>query len=325
MTVIDVSVIIPTFQRRDSLAGVLAALADQSFDLHRYEVVVSIDGSTDGTEAYLRQLAFPYALRWTAGPNAGSGVARNRGAALASGAVLVFMDDDILPTPSLLEEHMALHASNSDWVALGQVQLLPGLKLSPWDHYLHLRLETHYHKMNRPDYRPDFWDCLSGNFSLRRELFERSQGFCNSFAACKHEDIEYGYRLAQGGAHFVYRPSALGYHCFEKGVEAGLRDAFQTGASAVRFAQRYKELRPRLLDAYWQRYPAAYRRFLLAILATPQRRRQLSTWGRWLLAMADRVTIPWICRLPLFRFAYHSYFWLGVCHEVGPAGLAAVF
>ncbi|MEQ8740667.1 MAG: glycosyltransferase, partial [Hoeflea sp.] len=75
-----VSVIIPTFNRRDLVQDALASIAAQSW--HSIEVIVIDDGSDDGTGKMIADLiegSFPWPItyRWQA--NQGAAVARNHG------------------------------------------------------------------------------------------------------------------------------------------------------------------------------------------------------------------------------------------------------
>src|SRR5687768_11304898 len=75
-----VSVIIPTFNRCNSVRRILDALAKQTFDLAQVEVLVVPDGSSDGTETMLQNYAAPFELRIIAQTNQGAATARNNGA-----------------------------------------------------------------------------------------------------------------------------------------------------------------------------------------------------------------------------------------------------
>ena len=72
-----ISVIVTTFNRREILARCLQALAEQELPASQYEIIVVIDGSTDGTQAYLQTLRFEAALRVIDQPNRGLAAARN--------------------------------------------------------------------------------------------------------------------------------------------------------------------------------------------------------------------------------------------------------
>jgi glycosyltransferase involved in cell wall biosynthesis len=85
-----VSAVIPAYNEADVIARALASLLDQS---HRpQEIIVVDDGSTDGTSAIVCGFGGVTLLEQQ---HEGSGAARNRGAAAATGDVLCFVDADM--------------------------------------------------------------------------------------------------------------------------------------------------------------------------------------------------------------------------------------
>ena len=190
-----VSVVIPTHGQRASLARVLAALAAQTLPAADFEVVVSIDGAGEPPAG-----PFPFALHGCQGPRGGPGAARNRGAAVARGGLLVFLDDDIVPAPACLAEHLAVQTAAPEAlrVGLGRIDLAAPAARAPWERYLTARYDEHFEKIARPGYVPTFWDCLAGSLSVPRALWAREPGF--DVTLPRHEDIEFGYRLARHGA-----------------------------------------------------------------------------------------------------------------------------
>src|SRR5579859_3225143 len=102
-----VSVVIPTHNRRAQLERSLAALTRQTFPLELMEVIVVADGCSDGTDT----MAIPPPLAGTVIAQAGSGpaAARNRGAAIATGDLLVFLDDDVEAESGLVDAHARAH------------------------------------------------------------------------------------------------------------------------------------------------------------------------------------------------------------------------
>jgi glycosyltransferase involved in cell wall biosynthesis len=98
-----VSVVIPTFNASSTLARTLDALVAQSHSSNvAYEVIVADDGSDDDTVALARSFGGP--VRVLEGNRSGPAAARNRGAAVSSGNVLVFIDSDDRPLEGWLQE-----------------------------------------------------------------------------------------------------------------------------------------------------------------------------------------------------------------------------
>ena len=120
---IDVSVIIPTYNKKDFLEITLAALGLQTYPLEKYEVVIINDGSTDGTDALVSSLNVPYRINYTRQKNKGRSAARNRGIEKAKGRTIIFIDDDCAPTPTFIESHMRHHNVSNNTVVLGYKHL----------------------------------------------------------------------------------------------------------------------------------------------------------------------------------------------------------
>ena len=113
---LTVSVVVPTYNRCDRLHRVLTALAAQTFPRTSFEVIVVSDGSTDGTDEYLRSDRPPLQLVAVMQPNRGPGPARNAGVERARGRLILFVDDDVVAAPDLVEGQAVLEN--------GEVELL---------------------------------------------------------------------------------------------------------------------------------------------------------------------------------------------------------
>lgn len=90
-----VSIIIPTFNRADSIGRVLASLSHLSSDM-RFEVIVINGPSTDETSAFLQQ-NYADKIKILNCPVANVSMSRNIGIAAAAGDVIAFIDDDAIP------------------------------------------------------------------------------------------------------------------------------------------------------------------------------------------------------------------------------------
>jgi glycosyltransferase involved in cell wall biosynthesis len=104
---VDISVIIPTFNQKERLRLVLCGLENQSLESSRYEVIVVDDGCTDGTSEMVAQSIEDGECGnlslISANPKKGRSAARNRGLEEAVGDLVVFLDGDALPAPDHLE------------------------------------------------------------------------------------------------------------------------------------------------------------------------------------------------------------------------------
>ena len=93
------SLIIPTYNRLDELKELIPSIERQDYDLTNIELVIVDDGSTDGTEEYIKIYKGPLTIIYEKQQNQGPGPARNRGMAIATGAYFIFVDSDCLLPP----------------------------------------------------------------------------------------------------------------------------------------------------------------------------------------------------------------------------------
>lgn len=250
------SVVIPTYNRQASLRHTVETLTQQTYP--NFEVVVVIDGGKDQSAAMLAELAptLPFALRYFEQPNAGPAMARNRGAEMAKGRYILFIDDDIEAKPSLIEQHWQPHSRHHSLVVIGTTPAPPGQIGSAWFHYDDKMLEKKYRKMREGKWRPGPRAFYTGNASLTRADFWRVGGFDTGLR--RGEDIELGYRLADAGLTFSLNEEAVGLHLSEaRSLPAWLKIPYTYGLVDARMdllrnrygliagvGQEYHELKP---------------------------------------------------------------------------------
>src|SRR5260370_40369290 len=99
-----VSVIIPTYNRAALVCQTIDNVFQQTY--RNFEIILVDDGSTDETQARLRQ--YGDRIRVITQTNAGAAVARNRGIAAAHGEIIAFQDSDDLWQPTKLERQVPL-------------------------------------------------------------------------------------------------------------------------------------------------------------------------------------------------------------------------
>jgi glycosyltransferase involved in cell wall biosynthesis len=89
------SVIIATYNRKESAARMLSELEAQTQSKKNFEVIVVDDGSKEDPRPYLQGFGKTLKLHLERRPNGGPGAARQTGANIAKGALLIFVDDDM--------------------------------------------------------------------------------------------------------------------------------------------------------------------------------------------------------------------------------------
>lgn len=105
MNSVKVSVVIPTYNRKDSLMETLESLFDQTYPKEDYEIIICDDGSNDGTGEMIKRMMkeSPCLLRYFKQNNKGPASARNLGIYNAKGEIIGFTDDDCVASPTWIE------------------------------------------------------------------------------------------------------------------------------------------------------------------------------------------------------------------------------
>lgn len=210
----DVSVIVPTADRPDSLRRLLDGLAAQTLARERFEVVLADDGSTPPVATVAATYRDRLDLRYLWQERSGPGVARNRAIALARGELLVILNDDAGVPRDLLVRHVAAHAAAPEpRVYLGGFDLAPDCLTPVARGLLELGQPFPFHQMRRDAPNPGrfFWTC---NLSLTRAAFLAEGGFDEAFRHPVCEDVELGYRLEKRGlkVHWLAGAPCLHHH-----------------------------------------------------------------------------------------------------------------
>jgi GT2 family glycosyltransferase len=226
---LQLSVVVPTYNRVASLRRMLEALARQTIAPESFEVLVVDDGSTDGTPALVRLLEAqsPFRIRLLHQAHAGPAQARNLGVAHAAGDLVLFLDDDVLPLPDLLLEHLQAHAGRPDTVVVGP--MLPPINWSRpgWVRWEERLLQVQYRELVEGKYPCTPRQFYTANASLSRRLFHEAHGFDPAFL--RAEDVELAYRLRDLGARFIFTPSARVLHYAARSFAAWCRGAYLYG------------------------------------------------------------------------------------------------
>jgi glycosyltransferase involved in cell wall biosynthesis len=201
-----ISVIIPVYNGAAYLNSCLQAVA--ASDYRSYECIVVDDGSTDGGRSIAAQ--FPISVRvlhLAEGPR-GPAYARNRGAEAARGAILFFLDADIMLSSRALRRVANLFQERTDVAAVfGSYDSRPAAAgvVSRYRNLLH-----HFVHQNGNREASTFW---AGCGAIRRSVFEEIGGFDDKrFSRPSIEDIELGYRLRQSGYRIVLDKGLQGTH-----------------------------------------------------------------------------------------------------------------
>lgn len=206
-----VSVIIPTYNRKESLLRALESLSRQTYPANHFEVIVVDDGGSDGTEDALRTASYPFPLRYLRQPHLGVGAGRQLGLDEAAGALLLYLDDDMVCEPAVIAEHVATHAMHPKAVVKGQVILILD---DPDSVFASLHTGTPDLPLSH-DHRPSrvsFQQVFAGHFSICRSDALAVGGWPDEPRGYGFQDLEFMHRCSSEGLQLLFFPTAVSYH-----------------------------------------------------------------------------------------------------------------
>lgn len=228
-----------TFNRAALLERVLEACFEQTVPSDTYEVVLVNDGSTDETPQVIARARSRATCAFTVidQPNSGLARGRNAGIAQASGERIIFIDDDVLPLPNFVAEHLRIHHAHPLAIVRGgaiNVESFDELPPPVW---------------SLKDYSGNFF--WTTNVSVPLKTIRAIGGFNETFAEYGWEDIDVGLRLRFAGVKAVFNKHALVYHWKPRprsgNVEKMVRQAQAQARTAVQLAK---------IHPHWRTYLA---------------------------------------------------------------------
>ncbi len=163
----------------------------------------------------------PFPVRQMLVPRADGGLplaaARNAAGRAATGELLVFLDMDCIPTPTLIADYAA-GLDELDGLLMGEVMYLPGgATAGDWRYDDFARVAVRHSDRQGPpasgierctDYRC-FW---SLNFAMRRDTFMATGGFDERYVGYGGEDTDFGKGVAEAGIPIAWIRGGLAYH-----------------------------------------------------------------------------------------------------------------
>lgn len=217
-----VSALIVNWNGKNETADCIQSLLDQ--DYPDVEIIVSDNGSTDGSVEFLRE-RFSSSIRLLEnGKNLGFGTAVNRGLEAAKGDFLIFLNNDLVLEPKSIGELVALLESD-DSIGAAVPKILYYEKRDIVNsfgvliHYTGIACPNKIDQTDDPDLGITEMAC-GGIFMLPRKVYETIGGFDEDLFLY-HEDHDLSWRIRLAGWKIMVTPKAVLYHHykFNKGIK----------------------------------------------------------------------------------------------------------
>jgi glycosyltransferase involved in cell wall biosynthesis len=206
-----VSVIIPTYNGRQKLPGIIQCLEEQSYS--DFEVVIAVDGSTDQTISYLASIKTLFPLKVVEQSNKGRSAIRNKGAEVANGALLIFFDDDMLPLTNCIEYHVQHHNKYPGTILTGGLKEYASAMSTDIEKYKSFLSEKWISPLkNTPGQAlgKELLFITAANFSISKQIFEMLSGF--DIALNDAEDFDLAVRASKAGVSLYFKYEAFAWH-----------------------------------------------------------------------------------------------------------------
>ncbi len=243
--VMNVSVVIPTYNRKSILQKCLNALEKQTLTncISNYEIVVVDDGSSDGTTTWIRKNieSLPHVVLYEQ-EHGGPALGRNLGVMKSKYEIIIFIDSDLI----VLEDFLVCHVEKltSSWKKNNKKCFTYGSVVNT----------SNFKNPENEKYKltdVSFAYFATGNVAISKELLLKAGLFDNSFSLYGWEDLELGERLKKIGTKLVKCPEAIGFHWHPpfdcRQIESLISQEKERARMALVFYRKHPNLRVRLM------------------------------------------------------------------------------
>ena len=221
-----------TYNRAHLLGRVLDACFEQTVSGDVYEVVLVDDGSRDETSGVIAAARQRATCSFTVVEQSNGGLARarNAGIARARGERIIFIDDDVLPIPVFVAQHLRSHARAPEAIVRGAVINTESFERLPVPAWTPANYSANF-----------FW---TSNVSVPLQTLRAVGNFTESFGEYGWEDIELGLRLRAAGVRGVFNRYALAFHYKPRPRATSVTAMVRQARAQARTAVQLRALHP---------------------------------------------------------------------------------
>ena len=275
-----ISVIIPTYNRKNSLSEVLKKLENQNSQ-ENFEVIIVNDWSTDWTWEFLENYsAKNFELKILFQENKKQWIARNFWVKNAESDLILFLQDDIFPEENLISEHYNFQKNNSEkeivviWKTewnenlftnkkpVSTQQKETGFNSQKFYRFLDWSWKNFSDKIfwkffNAPLFNYEkledkkevnYFHFYTNNLSIKKEFYFENWWFNEKFNSYWWEDIEFWYRLKKSWMKLFFLKNALAKHNHEYNLENFLDREKKVAENLEKFL----EIQPKLKKIFYK-------------------------------------------------------------------------
>lgn len=219
----NISVIVPCLNGKEVIGKLIKSIQKQKYD-GKAEIIVTDDGSTDGTSSFLKS-EFPKVKIVTFTRNKGSAPALNAAAKTAKGEYILATNDDVVFDKNALTALVDCSRSGHDiGIVTGKMLdakgkfAIPGFKINHFLGYHPFDLSKK-NKIREMDW------AVGACLLIKKDLFQKLNGFDEKFIFCG-EEYDLSYRVRRLDLKILYTPRAIFYHAFRRSSTLNTENLF---------------------------------------------------------------------------------------------------
>jgi len=231
----EISVIIPTYNRFSQLKRCLASLATQDYPADRFEIIVIDDGSRDRAGQTKDVCRKAKHVKYITARNKGRSAARNLGIKNAAGDIIAFIDDDCVVARDWISQIASLYKTYPDiQIIQGRINSVPTLNPIRKIQEIGFRMLRENCVTNKNAF---FFG--SNNASIRKaNIFSHDLFFDEDLET--RDDIDLYYRIKKAGLDIIYSDEVAVIHLCQCSLSAFFKRYLGYGRGEYHLRKKWK-------------------------------------------------------------------------------------
>lgn len=244
------SIVIPTYNTEIVLDECLNALCHQSQKEASFEVIVVNDGGNNKASAIVNRYKNKLSLRYFYQNNNGPAAARNLGIRMAEGEIILFLDDDSLPTSNWFESTV------NAWNKYPHYDGIGGYTTYDMAENIYCRVNSHFFNWYLRQYTDDQQHpfLVTCNAGYKKSMLNRVNNFDETFKKPSGEDRDLNIKIAKVGGKLRIEKDILVYHDRDLTFKSTVKKHYNYGKAAYNIYTRYPALKRLNRSAYINLY-----------------------------------------------------------------------
>ncbi|MFL2998361.1 MAG: glycosyltransferase [Candidatus Neomarinimicrobiota bacterium] len=228
-----ITIITPSYNRSHELKFLLESLENQKIDHNLFELIISDDGSTDGTKELIKnwKKKASFNIKYISQMNKGPGSARNHGLKNSNGELIVFIDSDCEAHPDWLKIIMENYLQNSFDACGGPDSSKDDFTTlqKSIDYSMTSFLTTGGMRGHSENMIAKFYP-RTHNMAIKKAIYDQIGGF----GSLRHgQDIEFSNRIRNSGARIKFIKDAIVYHRRRSSLKQFYKQVFNWGVARI--------------------------------------------------------------------------------------------